>query len=34
MFVFRRLEAGSYALQIFTDTEEILIRTLKVGDEG
>jgi hypothetical protein len=28
------LEAGSYALQIFTDTEEILIRTLKVGDEG
>lgn len=34
MFVFRRLEAGSYALQIFTDAEEILIRTLKVGDEG
>lgn len=33
MFVFRRLEAGSYALQIFTDEEEILIRALKVGDD-
>lgn len=33
MFVFRRLEAGDYALQVFTPAEEILIRTLKVGDE-
>lgn len=34
MFVFRRLEAGLYALQIFTDEEEILIRALKVGEEA
>ena len=33
MFVFRRLESGIYALQIFTDEEEILIRALKVGEE-
>lgn len=33
MFVFRRLEAGVYALQLFTDQEEILIRALKVGED-
>ena len=34
MFVFRGLDAGVYALQVFTDEEEILIRALKVGEDG
>lgn len=34
MFVFRRLEAGIYALQIFTAAEEIIIRALQVGEEA